>query len=90
MGEEEEKDLDVTLPVDNPAIRNKHPWILHCLTVNALNFCSFAMCNDNMPQSDTLALLTNGKLRKPALVAVPNNVDSNGVSPSVDLSPQDH
>lgn len=79
VGETEERELDVALPVDNPSIMNKHPWILHCLTVNALNFCGFAMCNDDLARSDSPALLNKKNLRKPALIAVPNNADSNGV-----------
>ena len=79
VGETEERELDVALPVDNPSIMNKHPVILHCLTVNALNFCGFAMCNDDLARSDSPALLNKKNPGKPALIAVPNNVDSNGV-----------
>ena len=79
VGETEERELDVALPVDNPSIMNKHPWILHCLTVNALNFCGFAMCHDDLARSDSPALLNKKNPGKPALIAVPNNVDSNGV-----------
>lgn len=37
--------LDVRLPVEGPeAERNRQPWLLHSMAVNALNFCTFAVC----------------------------------------------
>lgn len=78
---EDEGDLEHTLPVDaNAVASSKQPWILHILTVNTLNFCSFAMCNDGMPQlnSNGSMLLDKGA-RTPILVAVPNTIDSGGV-----------
>lgn len=81
LGPENEGDLEKTLPIDANAIASsKQPWILHILTVNTLNFCSFAMCNDGMPQlnSNGLTLLDKGA-RKPILIAVPNTIDSGGV-----------
>lgn len=81
LGPEDEGNLENTLPIDAKAVASsKQPWILHILTVNTLNFCSFAMCNDGMPQlnSNGLTLLDKGA-RKPILVAVPNTIDSGGV-----------
>lgn len=81
LGPKDEGDLEKTLPIDaNALASSKQPWILHILTVNALNFCSFAMCNDGMPQvnSNGLTLLDKGA-RKPILIAVPNTIDSGGV-----------
>lgn len=81
LGPEDEGDLEKTLPIDaNATASSKQPWILHILTVNTLNFCSFAVCNDGMPQvnSNGLTLLDKGA-RKPILVAVPNTIDSGGV-----------
>ncbi|KAL8669309.1 MAG: hypothetical protein Q9168_006091 [Polycauliona sp. 1 TL-2023] len=69
-----------TLPVDKPPITTPQPWLLHMLTVNTLNFCSFAMCLDGMPQP--YAMHTAIKARKsprPILIAVPNTIDSGGI-----------
>ena len=73
--------MDKTLPVDATAdASSKNPWILHILTVNTLNFCSFAMCYDGTPQttSDDMTIRDNYE-HKPIRVAVPNTVDSGGV-----------
>ncbi len=73
--------MDKTLPVDSVATSQKQPWLLYAMPVNALNFCPFAMCCDGMPQP-----LCNSKSLKnpnatfPILFAVPNAVDSGGVS----------
>ncbi|KAK3065659.1 Astra associated protein 1 Asa1, partial [Teratosphaeriaceae sp. CCFEE 6253] len=36
--------FSTTLPIDDAVSERKKPWLLHSLPVNALNFCSFAMC----------------------------------------------
>nr|POE51795.1 astra-associated protein 1 [Quercus suber] len=38
----DERDYSTTLPIDDAETERKKPWLLHSLTVNALNFCSFA------------------------------------------------
>lgn len=81
LGVADEDAVDKTLPVDATAdASSKNPWILHILTVNTLNFCSFAMCYDGTPQttSDDMTIRDNYE-HKPIRVAVPNTVDSGGI-----------
>ncbi|SLM40286.1 WD40/YVTN repeat-like-containing domain [Lasallia pustulata] len=68
--------MDKTLPVNctSPFPTPKDPWLLHSLTVNTLNFCSFAMCYDTLSAS----LETNDRAR-PVLFAIPNTMDSGGI-----------
>lgn len=42
----DEEIVDKTLPVDiqTSAKEGNEPWLIHSLTVNALNFCPFALC----------------------------------------------
>lgn len=76
-----EKTLPVncTLPIPTP----RDPWLLHSLTVNTLNFCSFAMCYDSLPAplAGSLALEANSRTR-PILLAIPNTLNSGGVCSS--------
>ena len=77
----DEANLDKTLPVDAVTTKLRQPWLLHALPVNALNFCSFAMCYDGMPQIGSLAKAVEGAdVVKPILFAVPNAMDNGGVS----------
>lgn len=79
LGPAEEDELDKTLPID-ARTSPKSPWMLHSLTVNTLNFCSFAMCVDGMVQSyHSHSAVQCSKGLDPVLVAVPNTVDSNGI-----------
>ncbi|KAL8983087.1 MAG: hypothetical protein Q9205_002576 [Flavoplaca limonia] len=80
LGMRDEEAIGKTLPVDKPSSTTPQPWLLHMLTVNTLNFCSFAMCLDGMPQPYTVH--TAIKARKhppPILIAVPNTMDSGGI-----------
>lgn len=75
------------LPVDKPSITAPHPWLLHILTVNTLNFCSFAMCLDGIPQPYTARIAIKAKSHPPPiLIAVPNTIDSGGVSSKEQIS----
>lgn len=78
IGSMDEDAMDRTLPVDATNDTSpKSPWILHMLTVNTLNFCSFAMCYEEMPQNSSDAMTVRDKYaHKPILIAVPNTVDS--------------
>ncbi len=79
LGPSNESDLNTILPIDAPT-SPKAPWILHLLTVNTLNFCSFALCVDGMQQAhQSQTAIRNDEALKPVLIAVPNTVDSNGV-----------
>ena len=80
VNEEDEAALDKTLPVDASDVPHRHPWLLHALSVNTLNFCPFAMCRDGMPQILSIQkAIKDNKLPDPILVAVPNTIDSGGV-----------
>lgn len=59
LREEDEENFSTTLPINDSAVERKKPWLMHSLPVNALNFCSFAMCQDlqssqSQPKSDIL------------------------------------
>lgn len=72
--------MSTVLPVDAPAVSTIQPWLLHMLTVNTLNFCSFAMCFDGIPQPVFAGpVIEDGTPPKPILLAVPNTVDSGGI-----------
>ena len=74
--------MSTVLPVDTPAPSTAQPWLLHMLTVNTLNFCSFTMCYDGMPTPQPLVsgpALEAKSTPKPILLAVPNTVDSGGI-----------
>ncbi|KAL8731628.1 MAG: hypothetical protein Q9166_003316 [cf. Caloplaca sp. 2 TL-2023] len=76
----DEEAIGKTLPVDKPPITTPQPWLLHILTVNTLNFCSFAMCLDGMPQPYAVhAAIKARKHTPPILIALPNTIDSGGV-----------
>ena len=73
--------MDKTLPVEASLTPRKQPWLLHALPVNTLNFCAFAMCRDGMPQVlSSVKALQDKAVPCPILIAVPNTVDSGGVS----------
>ena len=66
--------LRTNLPTDTTgqASDQAQPWLLHSLPVNALNFCSFAMCNaipDPALQGDAI----------PQMIASPNGLDEGGI-----------
>ena len=80
LGTADEATLDNTLPVDADATLTRQPWLLYGITVNALNFCSFAMCCDGMPQVlSTMKAIKDSKTPDPILIAVPSTFDSDGV-----------
>ena len=81
LGVRDEEAIVKTLPVDKPPSTRPQPWLLHMLTVNTLNFCSFAMCLDGMPQPYTVhTAIIAREHPPPILIAVPNTMDSGGVS----------
>lgn len=80
LGTGDEALLDKTLPVDAVTTPSKQPWLLHAITVNTLNFCSFAMCRDGMPQTLSMQkALKEMNVPDPLLIAVPNTIDSGGI-----------
>ncbi|KAL8807949.1 MAG: hypothetical protein Q9182_000415 [Xanthomendoza sp. 2 TL-2023] len=81
LGLKDENSIGTTLPVDNPPTTTPQPWLLHMLTVNTLNFCSFAMCLDGIPQTHITQMAIKARQHPPPiLIAVPNTIDSGGVS----------
>ncbi|KAL8996852.1 MAG: hypothetical protein Q9169_003754 [Polycauliona sp. 2 TL-2023] len=80
LGAQDEEAVGKILPVDKPPITTPQPWLLHMLTVNTLNFCSFAMCLDGMPQPYfTHTAIQTRNCPPPILIAVPNTMDSGGI-----------
>ncbi|OAP62947.1 hypothetical protein AYL99_02174 [Fonsecaea erecta] len=70
--------LRTKLPADSDsstaaaASDHPHPWLLHSMSVNALNFCAFSMCDQDprRPASGAVAA---------QLIASPNGLDSGGI-----------
>lgn len=54
---EDEATFSTTLPIDDAVSDRKQPWLIHSLTVNTLNFCSFAMCADRTQSHSTDILI---------------------------------
>ena len=81
LGLDDEANMDHKLPMDAVATTQKLPWLLYAMPVNALNFCPFAMCYDGMPQiSSSVRVVKDATALSPILFAVPNAIDSGGVS----------
>jgi ASTRA-associated protein 1 len=69
---EDESSFSTVLPIDDAILERKQPWLLHTLTVNSLNFCSFTLMqgislNDNTAASPATS--------ESVLVAVPGVQD---------------
>lgn len=80
LGAVDEVALDKALPVDATTVPSKQPWILHVLTVNTLNFCAFATCCEEIPETKPQrTMIKEHNVHQPLLIAVPNAVDSGGV-----------
>lgn len=80
LGPEEEDLIEKTLPINKPPINAPQPWLLHMLTVNTLNFCSFAMCPDGLPLPYASHVAVKAKnYSTPILIVVPNTIDSGGI-----------
>ncbi|KAL2407934.1 ASTRA-associated protein 1 [Exophiala dermatitidis] len=54
------------------------PWLLHSLSVNALNFCAFSMCDEEEDPHQQRQRQNSGAPR-PQLIASPNGLDSGGI-----------
>ncbi|KIW90754.1 uncharacterized protein Z519_08537 [Cladophialophora bantiana CBS 173.52] len=68
--------LSTRLPADSDGSASSpdqlQPWLLHSMSVNALNFCAFSMC-DQDPQQPA------SEEASPQLIASPNGLDSGGI-----------
>lgn len=62
--------MPAMLPIDRAEAKGRKPWLLHSLTVNALNFCPFTWCP---------VLASEGRARAEIIVAVPASKDSNAI-----------
>lgn len=87
LGPNDESRMEKALPVDTAASSasstSKQPWLLYEMPVNALNFCSFAMCRDGIPQSSPSRHAVKDVTKPdPILFAVPNAVESAAVCQS--------
>ena len=51
LKQEDESTFSTILPIEDALSDRKQPWLLHSLTVNALNFCSFAMTPEMCTQA---------------------------------------
>ncbi|KAK2594518.1 Astra associated protein 1 Asa1 [Conoideocrella luteorostrata] len=74
IAEEDEGKLSTALPLDGPTAERTHPWMLHMLEVNTMNFCSFAAC----PVEDAGYSRFLGSVSE-IFVAVPNTLASEAV-----------
>ncbi|KAJ9626153.1 Astra associated protein 1 Asa1 [Knufia peltigerae] len=70
--DEDLADLTTNLPGDKSSVDRREPWLLHSISVNALNFCAFSMCNE-------LPGRTSRPETEAQLVASPNGLDSGGI-----------
>jgi len=75
----DESSYSTVLPLDGSAEPRLKPWILTILDVNSMNFCSFASCPapSDPDASDSASAL---------LIAVPNALDLEAVSPAFPVS----
>lgn len=71
---EDESGMDIALPVDPGAGHRRSPWLLSALDVNALNFCGFAMCEEQADGNTP----PEGWARN-LMVAVPSALNSDSV-----------
>lgn len=82
---EDEAFLEKTLPVDlaqsSVSGQRTQPWLLHSLSVNALNFCAFSMTFIDMPGATSPEVTEEqpSATRQNVLFAVPNALDSGGI-----------
>ncbi|KAK6335435.1 ASTRA complex subunit [Orbilia brochopaga] len=67
----DEAGLDTELPAASQSDR-RHPWLLHSLEVNALNFCAFTMCYETHGGSDNTG-------PRAVMIAVPSSRDPNTI-----------
>ncbi|EGE02295.1 WD repeat protein [Trichophyton equinum CBS 127.97] len=79
LNEKDEEIVGKILPLDtqnNPQDRKK-PWMLHSLSVNALNFCGFAYCF--LPHTGEIRSEDATNPENQMLLAVPNALNTGGL-----------
>ncbi|KAI9694085.1 MAG: Guanine nucleotide binding protein (G protein), beta polypeptide 1-like [Bathelium mastoideum] len=67
----DEETLEKKLPVDGACDEQKQPWVLHCLTVNTINFCAFSACSNHGELSVPASPGTAGSRAETLFIAVP-------------------
>ncbi|KAK4936376.1 Astra associated protein 1 Asa1, partial [Elasticomyces elasticus] len=67
--------FSTVLPIDDTTSHRKQPWLLHCLIVNALNFCPFATCTTD-PDATKGAPSSTEEADGTILIAVPGTQDA--------------
>ncbi|KAF8445341.1 hypothetical protein BDZ91DRAFT_619343, partial [Kalaharituber pfeilii] len=89
LGAADEAGLTTNLPVEAgqqiDGRSHRAPWLLHSLNINALNFCSFAMCYEHhdapsVPHETITGSADNSLPVDPILIALPSALDSDAVS----------
>ncbi|MCJ1292281.1 ASTRA complex subunit [Xylographa carneopallida] len=75
----DEETLEKLLPVDNPQGPSRNPELCHVLTVNTLNFCSFAWCRDGHDSTSQQVPSQETGAPYPILISVPSILDSDGI-----------
>jgi WD40 repeat protein len=77
LRESDEADFSKLLPIEDTTSHRKQPWLLHTLDVNALNFCSFAMCQmpTPSPTEPTSSPSPQQSTQPSILIAVPGVQD---------------
>ncbi|KAG9964897.1 WD40 repeat-like protein, partial [Aureobasidium melanogenum] len=68
----DESTFSVSLPVEDPDTPRHEPWLLHTISVNTLNFCSFSACEASPSEA---AQLSPDAIDQALLVAVPGDTE---------------
>lgn len=89
LNAKDEEFLDKTLPVDEQGSSQERnePWLIHSLTVNALNFCAFALCfmapkvfqETGQPSSSQSGNGGSKRCASQMLLGVPNALNTGGI-----------
>ncbi|THV85500.1 WD40 repeat-like protein [Aureobasidium pullulans] len=70
LRESDESTFSVVLPIEDPVTLRHEPWLLHTISVNTLNFCSFSSCEASPSEAAQLSSEAN---ETTLLVAVPGD-----------------
>lgn len=70
LRESDESTFSVVLPIEDPVTLRHEPWLLHTISVNTLNFCSFSSCEASPSEA---AQLSSEAKETTLLVAVPGD-----------------
>ncbi|KAI4741851.1 WD40 repeat-like protein [Aureobasidium sp. EXF-12298] len=68
----DESTFSVVLPIEDPVTPRHEPWLLHTISVNTLNFCSFSACKTSPSEA---AQLSSEAIDTTLLVAVPGDTE---------------